>query len=272
MADAGHLQNETARSTPAATLGFGCARLLMQVDRSSAVRLIETALEAGIRHIDVARSYGDGHTEAIIGEASHRRRQEMTIVTKAGLCPPGFISRAGRKIASAVGLKRAAPSTRRFGAHAIRQSVEQSLRALKSDYVDALLLHDCGASQMSDELQSELCAIKQSGKALRIGIAADVETANSIAAAYPRIADILQIEAASMPMLKAPPAALVVTHSILASRRLEIAPARLLGDALHANCGGVVLFSSCNREHIRSNASLAQSLADGFSSEASPAT
>ncbi|HYD73248.1 MAG TPA: aldo/keto reductase, partial [Candidatus Binatia bacterium] len=81
MAKTGQLVGQPLRP---AELGFGCARLLMRADRKQAAELVETALDAGIRHIDVARSYGDGRTEALVGELARRRRAQMTIVTKAG--------------------------------------------------------------------------------------------------------------------------------------------------------------------------------------------
>jgi hypothetical protein len=191
----------------------------------------------------------------------------VTIVTKAGLFPPSLLSRAGRKIASLAGLKRDAPSTRRFAPQAVRQSVEQSLRDLKTDYVDALLLHGCCARDISDELRSELAALKLSGKALRVGIATGAEAASPIAAAYADIADVLQVEGASLAMLNAGPTATVITHSIFGSRRGKDDPAARLCDALSANPAGVVLFSSCDPQHIRSNASVARSIASTLALE-----
>jgi len=81
---------------PSSKLGFGCARLLERAAPRRALTLLEFALDHGISHFDVARSYGDGRAETVIGALAKRRRREMTIVTKAGLAPPTSWARAAR--------------------------------------------------------------------------------------------------------------------------------------------------------------------------------
>jgi D-threo-aldose 1-dehydrogenase len=261
MVEAAH----PAMNAPAAAeLGFGCARLLMQLGHAEAANLLDTALDAGIRHVDVARSYGDGRTEAVVGEVARRRRSQMKIVTKAGLFPPGLVSRGLRKAAALVDRDRNAPATRSFDPPRIRRSVEQSLRTLRTDHVDALLLHDCVVSDVSDDLRTLLEALKRSGLVLKVGVATSAKDASAVTASYPDLADVIQIDAASYDELKAPAGAQVITHSVFARRESNCEPAALLRDALVQNGTGVVLFSSTSASHIRWNATIARSLASSL--------
>src|SRR3954447_9867374 len=57
------------------------------LDRSSSLRLLETAFDAGITHFDVARSYGYYEAEPVLGEMIIARRDQVTM-SKAGILPP----------------------------------------------------------------------------------------------------------------------------------------------------------------------------------------
>ncbi len=48
-------------------LGFGCGDLYGGASRAQSVRLIETALDQGIQYFDLARLYGNGSAEAVMG-------------------------------------------------------------------------------------------------------------------------------------------------------------------------------------------------------------
>jgi D-threo-aldose 1-dehydrogenase len=251
-----------------ARLGFGCARLLMQLDPKAATALLHSALDAGVSHLDVARSYGDGRTESIVGEVARTRRAQMTIVTKTGLFAPGVFNRALRKVYSLTGRTRDAPARSSFDSRAVALSIEQSLRALRTDYLDALLLHGCAVDDISDDLKRVLLAAKQKGMTKRLGIATMAAHASAIARTHPEISDVVQIEAAELHTLEAPRAGEVITHSVLAGRgeAANIIWAQKLSDALLANPRGVVLFSSSLADHIRENAAIADELASKASS------
>ena len=60
-------------------------------DETSAVRLLNDALDRGINFIDTARAYGE--SEAIIGRALHNRRQEYVLASKV-------LSRRGQNLQS----------------------------------------------------------------------------------------------------------------------------------------------------------------------------
>ncbi|MGJ8640971.1 MAG: aldo/keto reductase [Opitutaceae bacterium] len=132
------------------------------VNQSDGVQAVHTALDLGINYIDVSPAYGDTKAEAVLGKAlQQRNRDEYYLSTKAGkFCTEGA-----------------------YGAHqfdyseaAIRQSLDESLQRLGTDYVDALYLHDIeydGRSHVEQALTEgvkTLQALKQEGKIRFYGI------------------------------------------------------------------------------------------------------
>lgn len=256
-------------------LGFGCAAIPGQLTRQEALTLLETALDSGVRHFDVARMYEHGRAEGIVGEFARKHRDEIVIVTKAGIDPPGFARRALRQ----------GPRFGRFGAGEVRASVEKSLRELHTDRVDALLLHECSVQHITDDLLETLENLKTEGKVLQIGIACTPEQTGALITAFPHICGIVQISAVSAkPRLDG---STRILHSVLSERlrRLEhhlaaddhlaqsfaravgVQPTNqdaiaglLLQEALTR--AEIVLFSSSNAERVRKNAALAERTAD----------
>src|SRR6202521_4086929 len=94
-------------------IGFGCSSLA-SVGRKNAIRLLESAFDVGIRHFDVARYYGYGETEGILGTFIKSRRAQVTVTTKFGIEPPRrtnalrLAMQAGRRLVQFV------PAARRF--------------------------------------------------------------------------------------------------------------------------------------------------------------
>jgi 2,5-diketo-D-gluconate reductase B len=122
-------------------LGFGTSPLTGGLDPEEVI----AALRAGYRHIDTARKYG---TEAAVGEAIRRSgvpRGELFVTTKVShenLRPKDFA-----------------------------RSVEQSLQALKLDYVDLLLVHWPNPEIGPEEYMPALAEAKRKGHARHIGVA-----------------------------------------------------------------------------------------------------
>jgi aryl-alcohol dehydrogenase-like predicted oxidoreductase len=93
-------------------LGFGCSSLT-SVGRKQALRLLESAFDAGIRHFDTARYYGYGEAEGILGSFLKSCREQLTVTTKFGIDPPRRTS--SLRIALGVGrqILRLVPSARK---------------------------------------------------------------------------------------------------------------------------------------------------------------
>ena len=60
-------QIELSTGISSSVLGFGCAPILGSVDGRTAARAVACALDNGITHFDLARSYGYGAAEGFIG-------------------------------------------------------------------------------------------------------------------------------------------------------------------------------------------------------------
>ena len=174
----------------ASVLGFGCGPVLGRVGRGDSLRAMGAAWEAGITLFDTARSYGYGEAEGLLGEFLVGKRDKACLSTKFGIWPErqGGWKRVAKPMVR--GLLKLAPGVRglvRRGAAAeikanqftvavLRDSLAESLRRLRTDYVDVLFLHDAPASVLDqDELWRELERVVEEGKVRRVGISAAPE-------------------------------------------------------------------------------------------------
>jgi 2,5-diketo-D-gluconate reductase B len=134
------MQNVNAGNAVIPAIGFGTYGM----SAAEIHRLIPAALSAGFRHIDTAQIYGN---EAEIGDcvaASGIPRSEIFLTTKV------WVSYYPK---------------RHFEA-----SVNESLRKLKTDYIDLLLLHWPGSDVPLAEQIAGLNAVARAGKVRHIGV------------------------------------------------------------------------------------------------------
>ena len=168
-------------------LGLGCAGLFEEAEAAGRRAAIETALDAGIRHFDVAPMYGLGLAERELGRALGPRRRDVVIATKFGIVPTR-VGRALRPVqarlrhlaarasgpprqqAPAITDARAGPvggllyGAPGYDAAAARASLERSLRELGTDYVDVLFLHDPRPGDIrSDDVRAYLETARDAG-------------------------------------------------------------------------------------------------------------
>lgn len=124
------------------------------------LRWIEQCLELGVTSFDHADLYGGYTVEALFGEAlalAPGLRQQMQLVTKCGI-QLRVPTRPGTRI------KHYDTSA----AHIVA-SVEHSLRALRTDAVDLLLLHRPDPLMDADEVAGAFQRLSDAGKVLRFG-------------------------------------------------------------------------------------------------------
>lgn len=202
----------------AARLGFGCAAIPGSLTRREALALLETAFACGLRHFDTARMYCSGQSEELLGELAQGRRDELIIVTKAGLSPPSWPVRGLRK----VGVRLPQRETEgRFTPVRIRRSVETSLRKLRTDHLNALLLHEIRPHDVSDDLKRVLEDLRREGKIGGIGIATSVADSEALIAAHAELCKVVQVPAQWLDRPRALPSdARLIVHSVL-GRRLD---------------------------------------------------
>ena len=120
-------------------------------DHDESVRMIHTALDAGINFVDTADVYSRGESEEIVGKALAGRRDEVVLATKFGLPVGGDPNRQG-----------ASPRW-------ITRALEASLRRLGTDYIDLYQLHRPDYSTDLDETLGALSDLIRAGKVRAIG-------------------------------------------------------------------------------------------------------
>ncbi|RYE08675.1 MAG: aldo/keto reductase [Sphingobacteriaceae bacterium] len=144
-------------------ISVNSARDMLSEDE--AIRLLQTAFAKGINFFDTARAYGS--SENIIGKAFKANRNEVIIATKCN----HFLD-ADDKIPSYPQLK-----------INIEASLEESLAALQTDYIDVFMLHQADLELLENEtIHLIFSDLKLSGKIRATGVSTytNVQTAAAI--------------------------------------------------------------------------------------------
>jgi hypothetical protein len=152
-------------------LVLGTARIAGGVSESAAVALVKSAFDSGICAVDTAPSYGLGTAERVVGKALADHPQ-VAVTTKLGSHRPShpFLRTLGRKIKRAVTspgepeaslppVRIEAQAGNDFSARFMAQSLEISLQKLGR--IDALLLHDIAAGEVTPAVLSDLARLAQ---------------------------------------------------------------------------------------------------------------
>ena len=130
------------------------------LDSREMIKLIESCLENGIDTFDHADIYGGYTTEADFGDAfaqSGIERERMKLISKCGIQYPSE--------------KRPLPIKHyQYSKDYIIWSVNESLKNLKTDYLDLLLLHRPSPLMKSQEIAEAVTELKRDGKILDFGL------------------------------------------------------------------------------------------------------
>ncbi|WP_081660120.1 aldo/keto reductase [Mycolicibacterium iranicum] len=224
----------TAFTEPA----FGTAHLMGRSGSREATRLIHFALDCGVTHFDTARVYGFGDAEAILGKAL-RRRPDVSIYSKVGqgrphhswfaaqirtLARPAARTRA--RVAQIRGDSESAaiPFVRRtnFASSYVRASVETSLKMLRREVLDGLLLHEATTVDANDELFEVLAALVREGKIRRFGIASEREAVASFDFNHVGVSIIQQPAGPFSCPIRIDSRAEIIVHSVFGQRGKEL--------------------------------------------------
>ena len=130
-------------------IALGCMRI---ADKSieEVEELVKTALESGINFFDHADIYAGGEAETVFGNAlTPQLREKMVIQTKCAIRPGICYD---------------------FSKEYILDSVDGSLKRLKTDYVDILLLHRPDALMEPEEVAEAFEILEKSGKVKAFGV------------------------------------------------------------------------------------------------------
>ena len=115
--------------------------------------IFERARELGVNLIDTAECYGDHTSERLIGAAIARDREKWIVATKFGHKFHGYMNRTDTR----------SPQT-------AAQELEESLAALRTDYIDIEQYHSWGDDTFfNDDVRAVLEKAKSAGKIRHIG-------------------------------------------------------------------------------------------------------
>jgi len=129
------------------TIAVGCMRI-SQMNEKEASAFIDTCLENGANFFDHADIYGGGESERVFGNAIGDLREKMIIQTKCGIANGKYD----------------------FSYDHIMEAVNGSLKRLKTDYIDVLLLHRPDALVEPEEVAKAFSELKASGKVRHFGV------------------------------------------------------------------------------------------------------
>jgi diketogulonate reductase-like aldo/keto reductase len=134
----------TVNGKPLTRLGQGTWRMGERSDRHrSEVRALRLGFDLGMTLVDTAEMYGEGRAEVLVGEAIAGRRKDIFLVSKVY---PHRASKSG-----------------------VLTACEQSLRRLKTDYLDLYLLHWRGSIPLTETFEG-FAQLKQQGMIREFGV------------------------------------------------------------------------------------------------------
>lgn len=132
-------------------LGLGTNAFGKRADQETSTRILDHALDRGINFIDTANIYAGSESERIIGEALAGKRHNVVLATKAGL-----VNGQG-------------PNDRGSSRYHLQQELENSLKRLKTDYVDLYQIHTFDPNTPLEETLRTLDDMVSAGKVRYIG-------------------------------------------------------------------------------------------------------
>ncbi|NDV23233.1 aldo/keto reductase [Desulfovibrio sp. JC022] len=156
------------------SIGLGCMGLSEfygePASEKQGCKLIHHALDQGVNFFDTADMYGGGHNEKLLAKAINGRREEAVIATKFG------IVREDGEYARAISGK----------PEYVRKACHESLRRLKTDYIDLYYIHRVDMNTPIEETIGEMSRLVEEGKIRSIGISeASAETLSRAHAVHP---------------------------------------------------------------------------------------
>ncbi len=195
----------TGRST--SQLGFGCAYLTPETAAA-----LDVAYSLGIRHFDVARSYGRGLTEGLLRKFLRKTAADVSVTSKYGIVPPfgnPAHELARRLLKPVIRRLRRSPRMDR-GLNAIpalhtrkasfrgpdaMASLRTSLRNLGLARLDVFLMHEAEPGDLGDpELEDSLRRLRQAGDIGAFGVGGRACHVPRLLAERPGFCDVLQYE------------------------------------------------------------------------------
>jgi hypothetical protein len=171
-------------------IGFGCGRLRGGFEESGSRRLLDVALDCGIRYFDTAPSYGA--SEKILGHGLRGLRHQVQLCSKVGLygsdsgkagtlrglamstvrslLPDGAIERLKKTLTRRKPTVSGLRGYGNFDPSMIRSSLQRSLDALQTDFLDCLMLHEPRMDDPSPGVRALLDENVRQRRVRRLGV------------------------------------------------------------------------------------------------------
>lgn len=250
-------------------LALGTAGLHRVFSGEARARLIHEAVALGITHFDTAPYYGFGLAEKWLGLALGHASSDVTIATKIGLYPPGGQSTSAASVVARKAAGGLFPSlTKPLVDWALTRadaSLRNSLKALRREHVDLLLLHEPAVPlAVADELTEWMAEQRRAGRIRHWGIAGERAACMQLVSVNHPVATVIQTrdsvarrEARFVTEAGRP---LQFTYGYLAGRSAERSirtPTEVMHQALRINQSGSVLVSTRVVDHLRALARVA---------------
>ncbi|MCY1029241.1 aldo/keto reductase, partial [Mammaliicoccus sciuri] len=135
-------------------IGFGTAPLgnmYRDIPEDEAISTVEAAWDSGIRYFDTAPLYGAGLAEIRLGNAlSKKNREDYVLSTKVGRIISDEIEDLDEK-SGVFEFGRKNKVINDYSADATLRSIEDSLKRLKTDYIDFVFIHDVAQDYYGDD-------------------------------------------------------------------------------------------------------------------------
>lgn len=275
---------ELVKGIQSSVLGFGCAPILGSVGSQKAKYALDAAIDNGITHFDLARSYGYGQAEYFVGNYLKLKRNDLVYASKFGikanfkaklLIPFKPFLRYGLSK-----IKKNSPSIARLDEEKtalnigdkfhyripldkqqMKKSLEESLRALKTDYLDYFFIHEPYHSiENIDELTEYAAQLKKEGKIKAFGLAF-MQNQQKLHTDYLNKFDVLQFNNSP---------GMVNYNNIIAERTklpniffsplrggyVDMKPSEKLRILTNDFPQSIILCSMFNEKHLKTNAAL----------------
>jgi len=150
------MQKRKLGSLEVSTLGLGCMGMSQSYgvppDKQAMISLIRTAVERGVTFFDTAEIYGPHTNEELVGEALAPVRRQVVIATKFGI-----------KVENGQQVQDSSPER-------IKQSVEGSLKRLRTDVIDLYYQHRVDPNVPIEEAASTVKELIAQGKVKHFGM------------------------------------------------------------------------------------------------------
>ena len=243
-------------------LGFGTGSLHHIFSSKVRGELLAAAIDSGITHFDTAPYYGYGLAENDLGRIVQKRRADFTITTKVGLYPQGGFSSTSinlwsRKLLGKMLPKMSGPRKVWEIDHA-RSSLYQSLKRLKTDYIDFLFLHEPDLNMINKgEMFEWLKAERDKGSIRAWGLAGIRELVEPFLQSEYQLDSVIQtqdsIDNYEADFVFKAGRSLQFTYGYISSARLtrqDMSVKKIMQNALERNNTGSILVSTQSPQHL----------------------